>query len=131
MKEVFVDTFYWLATINPSDADHEWVVQMQRPSRMVTTWAVQLEVLDALSSPPVRPLAVQFWLLTTNNPSLIVIPLSNDLLTRAVVFFEKHGDKNWSMTDCISFVVMKERGITDALTADHYFKQAGFNILHK
>jgi uncharacterized protein len=38
-------------------------------------------------------------------------------------------DKEWSLTDCISFVVMKERGLTEALTADHHFEQAGFKAL--
>ena len=115
MTEVFVDTFYWLAMINPLDVYHQRVSQAQRPSHMVTTWAIQLEVLDALSSPPVRPLAAQFWQLTKNYPSLVIVALTQDLLNRSIAFFEQHRDKSWSMTDCISFVVMKERAITKAL----------------
>jgi predicted nucleic acid-binding protein len=49
----------------------------------------------------------------------------------ARTFFSVRPDKEWSLTDCISFVVMNERGITDALTSDHHFEQAGFQILLK
>jgi predicted nucleic acid-binding protein len=38
-------------------------------------------------------------------------------------------DKNWSFTDCISFIVMEQEGLIDALTGDHHFEQAGFNAL--
>lgn len=131
MSEVFVDTFFWLAMLNRHDLHHQQAVQMARPVRMVTTRAVQLEVMDAFSVPALRKLAVQFWRETNDGKDLLVIPLSDDLLSRAAAFFEKHSDKAWSMTDCISFVVMRERKIRDALTGDHHFEQAGFRILFK
>ena len=42
---------------------------------------------------------------------------------------KERSDKSWSLTDCISFVVMGEHGITDALTGDRHFEQAGFRAL--
>src|SRR5438093_12804141 len=124
MTEVFVDTFHWLSLMNPRDTFHQHVLQMSKPPRMVTTQAVQLEVMDAFCDPRYRGLATEFGRQTTADESLVIVPLETDLLNRSVTFFEKHRDKAWSMTDCISFVVMKDRGIADALTRDHHFEQA-------
>ena len=101
---------------------------MPRPPRMVTTCAVLLEVMDALSSPPGRTQAVQFWRQAEADPALVILPLDDDLLARSLGFFEQHRDKAWSLTDCISFVVMRDRGIVEALTGDRHFEQAGFRI---
>jgi uncharacterized protein len=53
------------------------------------------------------------------------------LFSAGLELFRSRRDKEWSLTDCMSFVVMRERGITDALTNDHHFEQAGFRILLK
>ena len=58
-----------------------------------------------------------------------IIPASTDLFNKGFVLFTSCSDKDWSLTDCISFVVMQECGITEALTADHHFEQAGFVAL--
>ena len=129
MTEVFVDSFYWLALLDPRDPYHQKANQVPRPARMVTTQAVQLEVMNALSPVRLRGLAVLFWRETTSDPALVVVPLDNDLLQRGVALYENRPDKSWSLTDCLSFRVMEDRGITDALTGDHHFEQAGFRIL--
>jgi uncharacterized protein len=58
-----------------------------------------------------------------------VVPLSETLYSEAFALYESRLDKNWGLTDCISFVVMTERGITEALTSDEHFEQAGFATL--
>ncbi len=58
-----------------------------------------------------------------------IVPASADLFDRGFHYFTERPDKEWSLTDCISFVVMNERGITEGLTADHHFEQAGFVAL--
>jgi predicted nucleic acid-binding protein len=63
------------------------------------------------------------------DPRIEVTPLSEELYGRGLTFFERHRDKEWGLTDCISFVVMRDRGLTDALTADAHFRQAGFRPL--
>ncbi len=131
MTEIFIDSFFWIAALNPRDPYHVPVLQMPKPPRGVSTRAIQLEVMDALSSPRLRGPALQFWQETNKDPDLLIIPLDDQLLFRAVIWFEKHKDKAWSLTDCISFEVMSERGITTALTGDHHFEQAGFQIVLK
>ncbi len=130
MTEVFADTFYWIALLNPTDAFHEAAINMPVAGQIVTSLAVQLEVLDAFSAPPsLRPLTMRFWQRTNDDPAVTVVPLHNTLLKQAITLFEARGDKTWSFTDCISFEIMRQRGITAALTADRHFWQAGFQTL--
>jgi hypothetical protein len=87
-------------------------------------------VLDAFSAQPkLRPLAVHFWQRTTHNPDVTVVPLDDGLLERAMALFQSRSDKAWSITDCISFEIMRQRGTSTALTGDRHFQQAGFNVL--
>jgi predicted nucleic acid-binding protein len=58
-----------------------------------------------------------------------VIHLAPPLFRKAFDLYKLHSDKSWGLVDCVSFVVMKETGITDALSADKHFEQAGFNVL--
>ena len=59
----------------------------------------------------------------------MIVPASQDVFEQGVELFENRLDKDWSLTDCISFIVMRERGLTEALTGDHHFEQAGFRAL--
>ena len=65
------------------------------------------------------------------DTEVTLVPASADLWRGGIALFAARPDKDWSLTDCISFVVMQERSITDALTADHHFEQAGFMALLK
>lgn len=65
------------------------------------------------------------------DDALTIVPASMDLLRQGVRVFDRRLDKQWSLTDCISFVVMKSFDLNEALTADHHFAQAGFDILLK
>jgi uncharacterized protein len=64
-----------------------------------------------------------------SDPLTKIIPASDSLFRAGLELFAKRPDKEWSLVDCISFVVMKQRRLTDALTTDHHFKQAGYNAL--
>lgn len=128
MTEVFADTFYWLALLNPNDPYHERVVTELINDRVVTSRAVQIEVMDALCERRLRTLASRFWQDTCRTSALIIVPLEDQLLEQAATLYAHRSDKDWSMTDCIAFVIMEERGISSALTGDHHFEQAGFQI---
>ena len=63
------------------------------------------------------------------DPRVEVIPLSEQLYTRASRLYRERPDKEWALTDCVSFVVMEDRGINETLTTDEHFQQAGFQAL--
>jgi predicted nucleic acid-binding protein len=133
MKPCFADTFYYLALLNPGDQSHEPVARftatLERP--LVTTAWVLTEVADALCAPERRRAVVGFIDSVRADPEVEVVPPTAELFARGLALFRDRPDKHWSLTDCISFVVMQERGIHDALTGDRHFEQAGFVALLK
>ena len=133
MSPVFADTFYFVAFLNPDDAHHERVRRLSRQlrRRVVTTSWVLTEVADALCDPPNRPQAGKLRQLVSASPFIRVIPATEELFEAGFDLFEARPDKEWSLTDCISFVVMERERITEALTGDHHFEQAGFKALLK
>lgn len=63
------------------------------------------------------------------DPSIEIVPVSEELYKRAFNFYKKRQDKEWGLTDCISFIVMQDYELSEALTADEHFRQAGFRAL--
>jgi predicted nucleic acid-binding protein len=124
----FAVSYYYLALVNERDAGHEKALEFSRRYRgqTVTTEWVLIEVADALSTPKLRPIFLDILGEIENNPGLTVVEASHQLFQRGVELFSRRLDKAWSLTDCISFLVMRDHGINEALTADHHFEQAGF-----
>jgi predicted nucleic acid-binding protein len=89
------------------------------------------EVADALAESEFRPRLRDFILHLRLAPACEVVPTSRELLERGLDVFHQHSDKGWTLTDCTSFVAMRERGLTQALTGDRHFEQAGFTALLK
>ena len=131
MTQVFVDSFYLLALFNPRDAAHDKAMASSRsiPNQLVATDWVFIEVADALSNPANRVACVEFIDDFRRSPRVVIISSSRELFERGWQLYAARPDKDWSLTDCISFTVMQELGITDALTGDHHFEQAGFKAL--
>lgn len=131
MNRVFADTFYFLAIVNRRDACHHRAVQAgsQRDLQIVTTVWVLTEVVDALSHPSRRNVAMNLVRGLQSDSTVTVVEASPDLFRRALELFEARNDKSWTLTDCTSFVVMNEFGLADALTGDRHFAQAGFRPL--
>ena len=133
MSAIFLDTVYLLALINPNDAWRakalEWAAKISGP--LVTTDAVLTEVADALCRSDRRAWAVAAIRDLRSDPKVTCVPGSAELFGKGFQLYERRADKDWSLTDCISFVVMKQRRLTDALTTDHHFAQAGFKVLLK
>ena len=129
MKTFFADAYYLVARINR----HEQVIEFSKTFRgnIVTTDWILMEVADALSSSEFRDHLRTFFSHLRNSPHIEVIEASRESFDRALNFFHRHDDKNWSLTDCTSFIVMRDRGITEALTGDKHFVQAGFVPLFK
>jgi uncharacterized protein len=131
MKAVFADTSFYLAVLNPRDVAHANAVQVgdriERP--VLLSDFILLELGNALSSVQQRVLFSKLVLHLRSHPNVRIIPASSNLLERGFQLFSRRADKAWSLTDCISFVIMQEEGLTDALTTDHHFEQAGFTVL--
>lgn len=132
MVPLFADTSYYLALLNRSDAYHDRAVAMARQHsnrHIITTGFVVLELGNWLVKGHDRAVFSGFVSDLYGGEDISVISLTDDLLHRAMNLFRQRPDKSWSLTDCASFVVMKKRGLTDALTTDHHFAQAGFKAL--
>ena len=131
MKAVFADSYYFIALISKEDEDHDRVLTVAKTLRapMVTTEFVLLEVADALATERWRTGIRSFVDLIRSLPSVEVVPVSTALLDAGLALYADRSDKEWSLTDCISFEVMRQKQIHEALTHDHHFRQAGFRAL--
>jgi predicted nucleic acid-binding protein len=133
MKIVFADTFYYLALLNPGDNRHQQALACTATlgGRMLTTSWVVMELGDALASPSTRSAFLQTLGQLRSDPAVTVLPPESASFEEGLKLYAARPDKEWSLTDCISFVVMQREGITEALTGDHHFEQAGFVALLK
>lgn len=132
MRTVFADTGYWVALLNPKDDWHDRAMEASRAlgkSRIVTTEMVLDELLAALSKVPVRGMAIRGVDAIRRNPNTEVVPQTSVQFSEAFDEYRRMVDKEWSLTDCASFLLMKERRLSDALAHDHHFEQAGFTAL--
>jgi predicted nucleic acid-binding protein len=131
MNVLFLDTSYLIALLRRSDALHERAVAWRRriTGRLLTTEYVVVEFLDAMAAAPVRRAAVETVTALRSSSAVEVVPATSAILTDAISVFAQHADKEWGLTDCASFVVMRARGVHEALTGDRHFEQAGFRAL--
>ncbi len=97
-------------------------------SEVWLTEAILVEVGNALSALD-RNGAVQFIQQCYRTDNINVVSVNTVLLTQALTLYQSRSDKDWGLTDCISFVVMKQQNLTDAVTSDRHFLQAGFRTL--
>lgn len=128
MTTRFADTFFYLSLIDERDEHHQRVVEFIRASRdfMVTTRWVLVETANALARTSLRNEVVDLLRTLEDDPDVIVLGPSDDLYEQGLDLYARRPDKAWSLTDCISFVVMEAHHLTEALTGDHHFQQAGF-----
>lgn len=131
MRQVFADTFYWIALTDPTDQAHSSALAFNRQNPTVevfTTETVIIELLNYFSE------GGEYWrsraLITANDVlqrnEVRVFPHGDTTLLRALNFYAARMDKGYSLTDCISMLCMREEGIFEVLTADAHFAQEGF-----
>ncbi|MBI5651524.1 MAG: type II toxin-antitoxin system VapC family toxin [Chloroflexi bacterium] len=133
-NEVFLDSAFAIALSSPSDEFHQqailWADQLQKSkTRLVTTRAVCLEIGNALAKLKYRQAAIKLLRSIENDPNIEITALSEELYRRAFQLYQERRDKEWGLTDCISFTLMQNRGIHQALTTDEHFQQIGFRVL--
>ena len=133
MSPCFADTYYFLALLNARDEAHQAAVALAASLRrpIVTTTWILTELADGLAQTSGRAVFASFLDRLRSDPRTSIVATTDDVFERGVRLYAGRPDKGWSLTDCISFTVMTERGVTDALTADHHFEQAGFALLMK
>ena len=131
MKRRFADSFFFIALLSERDACHHRAAEVSRESGvvLVTTRWVLAEVADALCATAWRGRTGAFIAFALCAPGVLVLGKSDELFVRGMDLYRGRKDKEWSLTDCISFVVMADEGLEEALTGDRHFEQAGFKAL--
>jgi predicted nucleic acid-binding protein len=133
MKALFADSFYFLALLRLDDRAHARALtaSQNRTERLITKAWILTEVADALAVPGMRESFPHLLATLRADPACTIVPPTQDLFDAGVELYARRPDKAWSLTDCISFVVMREHSMNEALTGDHHFEQAGFIALLK
>ena len=134
MKQIFADTFYWIALLNPKDDWYNSVIKVSQSManyQIITTEEVLTEVLTFYSNSGSRQRkrTVNFIKQIMNNPAVQVIPQDHESFVAGLNLYEKRLDKGYSLTDCISMNTMNQLEIIEVLTHDQHFTQEGFIIL--
>ena len=133
MKTVFADSFYFFALLNDRDPAHARALGFLQSyrGRLLTTGWILTELADGLANPVNRSSFLTTFNLLKSEPNVTIVECGSALQEVGIDFYRERPDKHWSLTDCISFVVMQREGISEALTGDKHFEQAGFVALLK
>ncbi|MBU6411342.1 MAG: PIN domain-containing protein [Verrucomicrobia bacterium] len=132
MNAVFADTFFYLALLDEGEPAHERALAESKISRLiVTTEFILLELGNACAHAEDHADFLALVAGMCASPRVKIVSLNSELFNRGLERMRERSDKNWSLTDCISFVVMENEGIHEVLTGDQHFEQAGFKALLK
>jgi predicted nucleic acid-binding protein len=131
MTKVFADTAFWIALLAPHDTLHERARSASTSLEgvlLVTSEMVLAELLNDFGARGnrLRKAAIDLVEQMGMDPQIQIVPQTSALFRDAFRLFSSRSDKSWSQTDCASFCIMQDFGITDALTHDRHFEQAGF-----
>ncbi len=130
----FADTSFWIAVSQKTDQYHgrasAWSDYLvKKDAFILTTEAVLWEWMNALANSSTRRATAEGYRRCHQDTQIEVVPFAVDMIAAASRFYEARSDKDWSLTDCLSFLVMEQRGVPRALTTDHHFRQAGFEAV--
>lgn len=134
MSEIFADTFFWIALTNVLDEGHRRANALLRAAtagQLVTTHEVLTEYLNYFSGSKNRSRATLLALDILQDPVVHVLAQSPDSFQSGLNLYRARPDKGYSLTDCISMVVMRREGIGEALTNDAHFEQEGFRAVFR
>ena len=133
-RAVFLDTSFVIALENKDDPHHARAKELdgellQQDAILVFHWGILIEIADGFARLARRDRGLELLAKLTSEAGYDVLPITEPLLQGALDLYRARVDKEWSLTDCISFVLMKWQGLTESLTADNHFRQAGFKAL--
>lgn len=131
---LFLDTNGWLALLNASEELHteamnSWLERIDAGHQIVLTEWIIAETGNGLARSKSKGYFLSVVQEMLEAPRVEVVAIDRDLLNRVLLRFVRYSDKSWGLVDCASFVVMEERGISEAFTSDLHFEQAGFKRL--
>ena len=131
MSTSFADAYFFFALLDDGDAAHAQAVGLitHLEQELLTTPWVLTEVGDGLAAPQRRPTFMALLGFLRSHARVTIVPAEQAVFDAGIDLYGSRPDKGWSLTDCISFAVMRQHGITEALTGDHHFEQAGFTAL--
>jgi predicted nucleic acid-binding protein len=134
MRRVFADAGYWIALLNPRDGLHAKAREVSNVlgrTWIVTSEMVLTEVLNAFSSKgaTLRSAACALVDRIRSNANSEIVPMTSSAFRAAMERYRNRVDKRWGLTDCTSFLIMEQKGITEALSGDRDYQQAGFTAL--
>jgi len=131
MTRVLVDSSFYVALLCRGDQYHARATELGASYRgqQITTEFILLEVANFVARSATRSVFGELLRQLRADPQTVVVPCNAERFASGVAFYLARPDKDWSLTDCISFQVMAELGLSEALTSDHHFEQAGFKAL--
>jgi predicted nucleic acid-binding protein len=134
MNQVFADTSYWIALLNPRDELHEKALAVSKihsEDRIVTSQMVLTELLNSFADrgSQLRVAVAKAVETLLTNRNVTTIPQTSSQFESALRKYRAAPDKGWSLTDCASFLIMEAEAIRAALTYDRHFEQAGFQAI--
>lgn len=132
--QIFADTLYWVAVLNPKDQWHRQTIETRRllgEIQIITTETVLIEVLNYFSEygSQTRKSAVDAVRTIISDDEVEYVPHRSETFSDALDFYEMRLDKGYSLTDCISMMTMKNFSLQEILTHDSHFEQENFTIL--
>ncbi len=133
-KRAFVDTVCWVGLLSKTDQMHQAANRLyqnllKQNYLLTTTTGVLNETANALSGQKYRRSVVEFYKRLVASPRIEIVFVDERLWKAGWKHFEERSDKAWSLTDCISMIVMREKNLTEVVTHDEHFRQAGFKLL--
>jgi predicted nucleic acid-binding protein len=132
VKALFADTYFYLALLREDESGHARALTYAASNQVIlTTEFILLELGNACARAEDHRDFLALVAGMRASPRGRIISLDSHLFNLGLQYMDSRPDKDWSLTDCISFVVMEAEGIRAALTADQHFEQAGFTALLK
>ena len=136
MKDIFVDTSYFIALVNKSDDHHSkaknWAMQIKEKNITChITIPVVFEIADGFSKTARREIGIDLIEKMSSSDNFVIHFFDDTTYEKALNLYKSRKDKEWGLTDCYSFELMKQLNLLNALTADKHFEQYGCQILLK
>ena len=130
----FADTWFWIGLLHEPDQHHKAATAIYKKigsSQIVTSEMILTEVLNVFRKfgPRWRTICCDYIDLLRTRAEILVVAQTSDYFHRGVTKYRRHRDKEWSLVDCTSFLIMDEYGIRSALTGDRHFAQAGYTLV--